>query len=195
MHQLLGVAKTWASKTIPGWDDQMHRDLLQRHGASEIDGRISAKSMSQRQLTQALKDYEARGFPRTQKIKQAGRTMASYPQARKVRALWLMLHALGQVRDPSEAALANYVKRISKVEALQWSQRPDILIESLKSWSMRHLPAYLDAQMSKFDACTVTPSKAREIRRAWSNLNNARFKGQVAFDHYWALWELIINDT
>jgi phage gp16-like protein len=191
MHQLLGVAKTWACKNLSGWDDQMHRDLLQRHGGSEIDGRISAKSMSQRQLTQALKDYETRGFPRTQKVKQGGRSMASYPEARKVRAIWLMLHALGQVRDPSEAALSNYVKRISKVDALQWSQRPDILIESLKSWSMRHLPQHVDVRMRTLDMQSIEPSKQIEINRLWSNVSYARAKGMALFDYYWGLWEVL----
>ena len=185
-------------------DQKRKRDLAQIHiaksqlGMSDDDYR--AMLMSRFNVSSASKldwlgrkslidHFKKLGFKVV--AKNGTRTLDQSHDSRKVRALWLMLHALGQVRDPSEAALAAYVKRMSKVDALRWSRDTYALIESLKSWSMRHLPAYLDAQMSKFDARTVTPSKAREIRRAWRNLSDARCKGQVAFDHHWALWELI----
>lgn len=60
--QLLGIAKTWACKTLPGWDDTAHRDLLARHGAMALpstEGRVSATSMSLPQLEAALADYGA----------------------------------------------------------------------------------------------------------------------------------------
>ncbi|MBR8657898.1 regulatory protein GemA, partial [Achromobacter sp. Marseille-Q0513] len=59
-----------------------------------------------------------------------------------VRALWLFLHQLGAVKNPSEEALAAYVKRIAKVDALQWTNgnQTEALIETLKKWAMRYLP-------------------------------------------------------
>lgn len=61
-----------------------------------------------------------------------------------MRALWLFLHELGAVRDPSEAALSAYVKRIASVDDVQWmrgGRRVETVIESLKKWAMRYLPA------------------------------------------------------
>ena len=70
------------------------------------------------------------------------RSMADYPQAKKVRALWLMLWHLGVVRDVSEAALEAYGKRIARVDRLHWlnADQAHKLIESLKKWAMRNLP-------------------------------------------------------
>lgn len=41
-RQLVGIAKGWAVKNLPGWCDETHRDLLARHGATMVDGRVSA---------------------------------------------------------------------------------------------------------------------------------------------------------
>lgn len=192
--QLIGIAKTWACKSLAGWDDQAHRDLLARHGATEIEGRVSASTLNTKQLLSVLDDYERRGWPRVRKDKPDGRTLAQSPESRKVRALWLMLHALGQVRDPSEAALAAYVKRMSGVDALQWSRNPHVLIESLKSWAMRHLPQHVAKRMATLDVKALAPSKLREINFMWASMSHLRHDGaggSALFDYYWSMWELL----
>lgn len=70
------------------------------------------------------------------------RPLASDDQSRKIRALWLELAATGAVRDPSEAALAAFVRRHTGVEALQWltSHQASRIIEHLKRWRLRHNP-------------------------------------------------------
>ncbi|MDD2721630.1 MAG: regulatory protein GemA [Gallionella sp.] len=75
------------------------------------------------------------------------RALAEYPEAKKIRALWIMLHALGAVKNPSEEALASYVKRMTRVDALQWitGAQAEMVIESLKKWAMRFLPAKVEA--------------------------------------------------
>ncbi len=65
--QLVAIAKGWAIKNLTGWCDDTHRDLLARHGASQIEGRLSASSMNMPQLAAALEDYEKRGWPRVRK--------------------------------------------------------------------------------------------------------------------------------
>lgn len=46
--------------------------------------------------------------------------MADGREARKCRALWLSGWHLGVVRDPSEAALNRFVKRLSGVDDMRW---------------------------------------------------------------------------
>jgi len=67
-------------------------------------------------------------------------------QVRKIRALWLELAELGEVRDPSEQALAAYVRRMTKSEgnpdgvaAIQFLDVPDAIrvIEAMKKWVAR----------------------------------------------------------
>ena len=51
------------------------------------------------------------------------------------------------VKNPSEEALAAYVKRIAGVDALQWinGEQAERLIETMKKWAMRFLPARVNA--------------------------------------------------
>ena len=64
---------------------------------------------------------------------------ASDPTSRKIRAQWLRLRDLGELRDASEGALASYVERVVGVKALQWlnSDQAASVIESLKAWEKR----------------------------------------------------------
>lgn len=67
------------------------------------------------------------------------RAIAQEPQDQKIRALWLAMHQQGIVQDPSEEALAAWIKREFKVEALQWltSEQCASAIERLKKWQTR----------------------------------------------------------
>lgn len=136
--KLLAIAKNWALKSLSGWSDLSHRDLIARHGATAIDGRVSSKSMTEKQINAALDDYHSRGWPRVSKRGQS-RTMDTSPTSKKIRALWLDLHSLGAVRNPAESALIAYVKRQTGVAALQWlnDAQASRLIESLKAWQKR----------------------------------------------------------
>ena len=136
--KLLAIANSWALKNLPGWHDPSHRDLLTRHGARLVDGRISSKTMTDKELAAALDDYHARGWPRVGKRVQT-RTMDTSPTSKKIRALWLDLHGLGAVRNPAESALIAYVKRQTGVSALQWlnEHQTERVIESLKAWQKR----------------------------------------------------------
>jgi len=64
------------------------------------------------------------------------------------------------------------------VDALQWARRPDKLIEGLKAWSARQLPAVLAQRVAALQAAgrlapEVTP--AAVIARAAPTLNPASF--------------------
>ncbi|HCE6987321.1 TPA: regulatory protein GemA [Pseudomonas aeruginosa] len=126
-----------------GLDDEIYRALLM--GSVQKD---STSAMSVLELERVLERMKRSGFKvrvksaRPPAQSRPGRPLAQYPEARKVRALWLFLHQLGAVKNPSEEALAAYVKRIAKVDALQWTNgdQTEALIETLKKWAMRYLP-------------------------------------------------------
>ena len=127
-----------------GLDDEIYRALLM--GSVQKD---STSAMSVPELERVLERMKRSGFKvRVKSARPAvaqskpSRPLAQYPEARKIRALWLFLHQLGAVKNPSEEALAAYVKRIAKVDALQWTNgdQTEALIETLKKWAMRYLP-------------------------------------------------------
>ena len=80
-----------------------------------------------------MEELKRRGFvPRS-----AGRTTAAAdsPQARKIRSLWLTMADCGIVRDRSEKALENYVRRITGVRLGQATVKQcQTVIETLKAW-------------------------------------------------------------
>lgn len=120
-----------------GLDEPNYRGILFAQGGNDSLAAMSIDGM------QKVLDYlKAQGF----KVRstKTDRKQATGKDASKVRALWLFLHELGAVRDPSEAALTAYVKRIAKVDDVQWmrsGRRVEMVIESLKKWAMRYLPA------------------------------------------------------
>lgn len=75
-------------------------------------------------------------------------------QGSKARALWLFLHHLGAVRDPSEAALAAYCRRIAGVDDLHWADAGAMhrLIETQKKWARRVLPEPMAALLAELAA-------------------------------------------
>ena len=120
-----------------GLDEPNYRGILFAQGGNDSLAAMPIDGM------QKVLDYlKAQGF-KVRKTR-TDRKQATGIDASKVRALWLFLHELGAVRDPSEAALTAYVKRIVKVDDLQWmrsGRRVEMVIESLKKWAMRYLPA------------------------------------------------------
>ena len=133
-------------------DDDTYRAILQR-----VAGKGSSSDLTVSELEKVLEHMKRSGFkvrskgkaPRTAKPAKAklSRPLAQDGESKKVRALWLFLHQLGAVKNPSEEALAAYVKRIAGVDALQWisGEQAETLIETLKKWAMRFLPARVKA--------------------------------------------------
>ena len=165
------------------------------HVLRTVTGKDSAADLDAGGRDKLLKHFKAGGFQvkPTAKSKQA-RTLAQDAQSRKVRAMWLMLHALGQVRDPSEAALAAYVKRVAKVDALQWANHYAV-IESLKSWAMRYLPQFVKATVDaayETDFVALTPGQREDLINMVQSLRKAKSEGVAAlFDYYWPIYGLL----
>ena len=135
-----------------GLDEPTYRAILQAQGGTE-----SLSAMTNGQIDKVLTYLKSQGFKGRRA--RADRKQADNPDARKIRALWLLLYELSAVKDPSEAALAAYVKRVAKVDDLHWAHgtrkystaagaksrdRAEIVIETLKKWAMRFLPQAID---------------------------------------------------
>jgi phage gp16-like protein len=121
-----------------GMDDESYREMLKN--MRPLGGKTSAADLSITGLHMVLEALKSKGFKvRSKGKKQPSRALASDAQSRRIRSLWLELHDEGVVRDPSEAALASYVCRITKIEALQWlsSHQAAAVIETLKKWLER----------------------------------------------------------
>lgn len=58
---------------------------------------------------------------------------------KKIRALWLELHGIGAVKNPSELALGRFVKRMVGVDYHGWLDIDNAqkVIEHLKQWLLR----------------------------------------------------------
>ncbi|MHB0763362.1 gp16 family protein [Stutzerimonas sp. NM35] len=115
-----------------GMDDETYRLMLA--GMKGLGGTTSTADLSIPNLERVLEHLKKRGF--TVRPNKQSRPLADSEQAKKIRSLWLQLHDQGEVRDPSEAALATFVKNRTKVAALQWLNvdQASRVIEHLKKW-------------------------------------------------------------
>lgn len=162
-------------------DDDTYRDVLQRIGNVR-----SAADLDASKLQKVLDHLKACGFKVRPTRPTSSRPLAEDPESKKIRAIWLFLHQIGVVRDPSERALAAYVKRISGVDALQWTDGRQTLavIESLKAWVMRFLPGKVKNQAAAVMALPITD---RERQHLQALLNDAFIR--MTYDPMLLAWE------
>lgn len=171
-------------------DEPGYREMLRAASNGRHD---STASMSYTQLKAAFERFQRAGFQARKAVGQ--RRQAINPGASKIRALWLFLHALGAVQDPSEKALAAYVKRIAKVDDLHWvrGRAVDTLIETLKKWAMRHhLPAAVAALrqevIAAHHAAPLTAGQVELAQKADMYLSCGQ-----GFDMHWWAWECLMG--
>lgn len=176
-----------------GMDDETYRSVLQRIGKKS-----SSADLTVPDLERVLEHLKRSGFKVRSKGRQAGakrpaapkssRPLAQDSESKKIRALWLFMHQIGVVKNPSEDALAAYVKRIVGVDALQWisGEQAETLIETLKKWAMRFLPGVVEKLAEEVRLIPLTDEQR-------INLNGVlgRAFGRRTFDPmYWA-WEAL----
>lgn len=112
-RQLVGIAKSWAEKNLAHWDDEIHRDLLTRHGAVEMNGRVSASTMNVPQLSAVLDDYERRGWPRRRQIFAGNNVNKKVtPSIAMIVKLWAKLGQSGKVDKATRPALLAWCSRM-----------------------------------------------------------------------------------
>lgn len=133
-----------ASKTLD-LDDGSYRALLTR-----VTGKDSATKMTDRELDAVIKEFENLGFKAVKK-RTGGRKVADGAQARKIRALWLMLYNMAAVTEPNEDALEQFTKRTCGVENLHWidAYHADQTIRALRGWLVRLGYAHPTAEFVK----------------------------------------------
>jgi len=119
-------------------DDESYRALM-----INVTGHPSSTQCEPWQLENVMQRLRQLGL-KDKTANQAGaRRLAGDGQSKKIRSLWLELHADGKVNDPSERALVNWAKGQFKttggIEALQWFnvEKKRMLIEQLKRWQAR----------------------------------------------------------
>ena len=145
-------------------------------------GRTSSSAdLSDAERTALLKHFWRKGWRPVAKNKAA--THADSPEAKKARALWILLHELGQVRDPGERALTAYCKRNLHVDALRFTDQLWRLIESLKDWAMRALPQAVAAQENALRGIQLPQQQAHAIAQAKTALQHAIAAGHRHLFH------------
>lgn len=136
------IKKIHALKGALQLDDETYRAILDGYGV---------KSSTKLTITKAdalIVDLEHKAiaagtWEKRKPARKAGehrvRPYADDDQSRMIRGIWIELHQLGAVRDPSETALASYVRRMTGVQALQWLdvKQAQTVIEALKNWRKR----------------------------------------------------------
>lgn len=176
-------------------DDDTYRSILLRFGRKE-----SSSDLTVPELEQVLEHLKRSGFKVRSKGKPAkpkavkakpSRPLAQDAESKKIRALWLFLHELGAVNNPSEEALASYVKRIAGVDALQWisGEQAERLIETMKKWAMRFLPDAVKALVPRVAELPLSD----EDRGHLNALLNKAFS-RLTFDPMHSAWESL-NDV
>lgn len=115
-----------------GMDNETYREMLRN-----LTGLDSCSQMTARELKYVLLHMRQAGFS------PAPRETLS-PQMQKCRALWLLLHEAGVVRDKSLRALKGYIRRMRIDPARATVNDMARAIESLKSWCARANVEYED---------------------------------------------------
>lgn len=123
--QLIHIAKAKL-----GMDDATYRAIL-----ADIGNASSSTKMTVSELEQVLEHFKKCGFKLVPKNK-VNLPLATDPQSKKIRALWLELHNIGVVKDSSEYALSRYAHRVTGVDSLKWLNvdQASKVIEHLKKW-------------------------------------------------------------
>jgi len=103
--QLIHVGKSQL-----GMDDEAYRAFL-----AGVCGRDSAAKMTIRQLEQALKAMRGNGFDQPRRVKPEEHGKATVDQLEYIKGMWAVC-----ARNKSDAALAAFVKRITRVDALRF---------------------------------------------------------------------------
>lgn len=139
-HRRAMLAKIHVARKDLAMEEDDYRQIL-----FDQTGKLSAGDCDERQLAKVLDALKAKGFRPVPKGRKSG--VAQHPMARKARALWISLHHLGLVHNPSEEALEAMAKRQLGCERLVWARQSDAfrLIEALKEWGKRKGWAMHDA--------------------------------------------------
>lgn len=155
------LAKIHIGKSQLGLADDIYRDIVREASGGKCE---SSADLDWRGRRAVLERFAELGWKIRHKGKgqaKPSRPQADYPEAKMIRGLWLELHQLYEagavkaVRDPSEKALNNFVKRMTRVDDMHWlatSGRIADVIEALKAWVKRSRVECFTAWVVTYDA-------------------------------------------
>jgi phage gp16-like protein len=156
------LAAIHIAKAGLGWDDGFYRDILWT--VCRVKSSAELDFTGRKRLLEHLRACGWKG------ARSAGkRTLASDPQSKMIRGLWLELHELGYVDDASETALAAWVKRETGVQALQWlnPKQRGVTIEKLKYWRHRAEAKLAMLAASLFELGLVPSARPDELAQLY----------------------------
>ena len=116
-------------------DDSEYRDLLEAW-----TGETSSADLSQPQRHEVIENFKKMGFvPESDREERLSIEDDDKPQVRKIKQLWLKLHRIDAVTNPSLESLNAYVQRMTETDKVQWLGTKDatMVIEALKGWYAR----------------------------------------------------------
>ncbi|WP_303845229.1 gp16 family protein [Aeromonas sobria] len=134
-----------------GLDEEDYRALLE-----SVTGARSAKGLSAAKLDAVITAMKGLGFKVKGGAQVNGRrsppsaAKVQAPEVRKVRAIWITMYNDGFVRDGSDDALGNYIKRMTAsanggagISRPEWltSVQAERVLEALKKWHIRLMTA------------------------------------------------------
>lgn len=140
-YQLLGIARKQLEKTRPGFSDDDYRHILFMNGATMVDGKFSATTMTVAQLQAALSHCQDLGFRISKKVQRERATKSGEgnwraPRVGKLNALWISLADAGVIHDRSESAMRHYCEnKVPGLTKFEWitSAQLNTAIEMLKA--------------------------------------------------------------
>jgi phage gp16-like protein len=115
-----------------GWDEDMYRDVLRKHGAAWKNGKVSATTLSVAQIEDVLSYMKRQGFRVTPSAKKAKSTPVD-----KIITLWHELYHYGIIEDGSVESLNRLVKRLTGMDSvffLKTNQLAQPVICALENW-------------------------------------------------------------
>lgn len=128
------LAKIHIAKKDLGLTDEAYRDILRTQ-----TGKESAAKLTDTQALRVLRYFESRGWKPKKQGSLPGMAIPTDGQSKKIQALWITLHQAGKITNGNDAALLAFVKRLTKIDRLEWcsGHDKDKVIEALKSWAQR----------------------------------------------------------
>jgi phage gp16-like protein len=119
-----------AKKEMQLLDDDYRAMLI------EVTGRSSSADCTLAELRAMIEAMKRKGF----QPRKAATGAADHPFALKARALWISLHHLGAIENPSEQALEAFARRQLGCMKMQWANQAQgyKLVEALKAIAERN---------------------------------------------------------
>lgn len=110
------LGKIHIAKKRLNLDDESYRDLI----ANQTGGKRSCGECDGSELAGILEALYGLGFVGTPKTKLSPVVGDVATQGDKIRAMWIDLHRRGVVREAGDEAIQKFVKRLTKVDRVEW---------------------------------------------------------------------------